>query len=331
MPRISNIFHNLVTDEDSTTELLCNLMRFAAFRRPLLARFLSEASAKQIAYEDVETQVDLGRFGRPDVIIRNDELCALVEVKVTQYQGPTGSQPEGYFSFLLKDKTPERWLIFLVPEGWVYLRSLEESLGLLNAAHRDGSIRTRVMYWEDVLAVIEENDLQALNPFLGEFHQLLVARLRPMATVFSKMEVIMLFSKDFRAALSALRNLDQLIGQIQEKSSAYKKSRLERTRALCPEYYGVYFRNARDENVLWFGVWTEFWRQEGIPLCFGVDDKWPTEVREAFRVSYKGSTKRFQNWTLGWVSQEALASDDVVEQVWAQLSRVLEAVVSAGE
>ena len=325
MPRTSNIFHNLVTDEDSTTELLCNLMRFAAFRRPLLARFLSEACAAQIAYDDIDTQVDLGGSGRPDIIIRNDKVCALMEVQVTQYQELTGNQPDGYFSFLSKDKTPERWLVFLVPKGWVNLRSLEEFLGLLNAAHRNGSIRTRVVYWEDVLAVIEENDLQALNPFLGEFYQLLLARFIPRAIVFSTREVLMLFSKEFPAALS---NLDQLIGQIQEKSSAYK-SRPQRARALCPEEYGIYFANARDDTVLWFGVWTDFWKQEGLPLCFGVDDKWPTAVREAFRASYKGNTKRFQNWTLGWISQEALASDSAVEQVWTQLAPVLDAVVGA--
>jgi hypothetical protein len=86
MARTSNIFHNLVTDEGSTTELLCNLMRFAAFRRPLLARFLSDACAAQIGYEDIDTQVDLESHGRPDLIVRNDGVCALVEVKVTEYQ-----------------------------------------------------------------------------------------------------------------------------------------------------------------------------------------------------------------------------------------------------
>ncbi len=240
--------------------------------------------------------------------------------------GLTDNQPKGYFSFLSKDKTPERWLVFLVPKGWIHLRSLKESLGLLNAAHRDGSIRTSIVYWEEVLDVIEENDLQALNPFLGEFNQLLVSRLRPRSVVFSTREVLMLFSKDFPTALS---NLDQLIGQVQEKSSIYK-SRPQRARALCPEEYGFYFTNARDETVLWFGVWTDFWKQEGIPLCFGVDDKWPTAVSEAFRASYNGGTKRFQNWTLGWISQEALASDSAVEQVWTQLAPVLEAVVGAG-
>ena len=169
MARTSNIFHNLVTDEDSTTELLCNLMRFAAFRRPLLARLLSEACASQIVYDDIDTQVDLRGSGRPDIVIKNEDVCALVEVKVTQYQGLTDNQPDGYFSFLLNDETRERWLLFLVPKDWIHLGSLNESLARLTAANRAGGIRTGVVYWDDVLTVIEENDLQALNPFLADF------------------------------------------------------------------------------------------------------------------------------------------------------------------
>ncbi len=66
---------------------------------------------------------------------------------------------------------------------------------------------------------------------------------------------------------------------------------------------------------MWFGVWMDFWKEEGVPLCFGVDDKWPAAVAEAFRGSYKGPTKRFKHWTLGWVSQQAFASEKAVEEV----------------
>jgi hypothetical protein len=325
MARTSNVFHNLVTDEDSTTELLCNLMQFAAFRRPLLTQILSEKSAAQVTFEDIDTQLDLKGSGRADIVIKNDEILALVEVKVTQFQGLTDNQPKGYFSYLLKDKTPKRWLLFLVPQAWVYLSDLEASLKSLTVSNRDGGVLSKVVFWEDVLDVIEKNDLQAMNPFLGDFYDLLVARLRPPAIVFSTREVLMLFSKEFPTALS---KLDQLIVQIKDKGSAYTSS-FQRSRTLCPEEYGLYFRNARDDRVLWFGAWTKFWMQEGLPLCFGVDDKWPDAVRKAFHSSYKGDTKRCEDWTLGWVTQDAWDSKNAVEQVWRQLAPVLEAVTKA--
>jgi hypothetical protein len=146
-----------------------------------------------------------------------------------------------------------------------------------------------------------------------------------MPIVFSTKEVLMLFSKEFPTALS---NLDRLISDIQGRSSAFK-SKAHRERALYPEEHGLYFTNERGEQVLWFGVWMDFWK-EGVPLCFGVDDKWPAAVAEAFRDSYKGPTKRFKHWTLGWVSQQAFASEKAVEEVWKLLAPVLEAVARAG-
>lgn len=323
MDRRSNIFHNIVTDEDSTTEVLCNLMRFGAFRRLLLAKLFSPECAATISFDDIGTQVDLGSFGRADIAISNGNVSAIVEVKVEQYCGLTDNQPNGYLSYLAKERAAERWLVFLVPTQWMHFRYLEEALNLSSTAKR--GIRTRVLSWEDVVTVIEESDLQELSPFIDEFYQLLLARIRPTPIVFSAPEVVMLFSKEFPNALS---KLDGLIGEIQKKSNMYR-SQQQRARALCPEEYGLYFSNARNQQVLWFGAWTEFWKEEGIPLCFGVDDKWPAPVRDAFRTAYKGTTKRFQKWTLGWVPQEVFASENAVDKVWGQLAPVLEAVVSA--
>src|SRR5947209_693451 len=97
MARDTNIFHNLVTDENSTTELLCNLMRFSAFRSLLLTRFLSEACASNISFDDIETQPYLADQVRPDLIISNDRVCVFIEIKVTQFREVTSTQPNGYF------------------------------------------------------------------------------------------------------------------------------------------------------------------------------------------------------------------------------------------
>ncbi|MGH9670305.1 MAG: hypothetical protein ACRD3A_09350 [Terriglobales bacterium] len=325
MPRSPNIFHNLVTDENSTTELLCNLMRFSAFRRPLLARLFSDAISLQIGWDDIETQVELGDCGRPDLRVSNERVLALVEIKVSQYQGLTDNQPGGYFEFLAKDETPERWLVFLVPRTWIHLGALKASLEHLVNAPRGQMIQTRIVHWEDVIDVIEGNDLPALNSFVNDFCALLAARFLSGPIVFSTEEILMLFSRDIPAALS---NLQSLIEGIRGKGSTYK-SRPSRSRNLCPEEYGIYFTSTKDQDILWFGVWMDFWREQGMPLCFGVDDKWPLEVREAFRTTYKGKTRRFKNWTLGWIDQESLAGDSVLDGVWAQLAPVLEAVLQA--
>jgi hypothetical protein len=237
MARSLNIFHNLVTDENSTTELLCNLMRFAAFRRPLLT-FLFQKSfvLDKISFEDISTQATIER-GRPDIFISNDDISALIEVKVTKFQSLTENQPDGYFSFLAKQNKGERWLVFLVPKGWRQLQFLQEAFEKLKVSHNDGIINTAIKYWEDVIEVIEDNDLQELNPFLNEFYQILVARHNPEPITFNAEEVIMLFNKNFPTALA---KLDKLIGQIQEKGSTFK-STWSRDKKLRPEEYGIYF------------------------------------------------------------------------------------------
>jgi hypothetical protein len=326
MARSANIFHKLVANEDSYTELLCNLMRYSAFRRPLLSRILSEESAQHIDYDDIDTQVVLPDSGRPDIVIDSDSVYGVVEVKVDLGRGLTANQPDGYFRHLAsKSWASTRWLVFLLPPGWDDGPRLKESLVRLEAADTACGVRTRIVDWHDVLDIIESNDLQALNPFFDEFHDLLEIRFRPRPIVFMRKEVSMLFSKDIPIALS---KLDKLIDQIQEKGSTYKLDR-KRSRGLPGDEHGIYFKDDQENQVLWFGVWTDFWKAENIPLCFGVSDKWPPEIRQAFHSAYKGSIKSFEGWKLGWVTEQSLASENLLEEVWNQLAPVLVAVVQA--
>ncbi len=135
----------------------------------------------------------------------------------------------------------------------------------------------------------------------------------------------MLFSREIP---EALLKLNELIDQVRAKGSAYK-FRESHKRTLFPEEHGFYFVNKRGEDVLWFGMWALFWKREGFPLCFGVDDKWP--ARQSFLSSFKGKPmKQLDGYTLGWISQETLASENAAEEIWKQLEPVLKAVVAAG-
>ena len=334
MAREQNIFHNLVTDENSTTEVLCNLMQFTAFRRLLLAKLLPglpETCASQISFDDIDTQARFDDCGQPDLIIKNDVLYALVEVKIYPFRAPTVNQPNGYFKVLTddKDKTPERWLVFLVPKGWEYRQCLNEDLKKLKDDYHDGIIHTHVAEWEDVLAVIEDNDLQNLNPFLNDFYQMFDEQFRPKPIKFNQKELSMLFSKDFPAALS---KLDNLICKIKEMSTAYnyQSTWATREKKLCPnDGYALEFCNAQGQKVLWFGVWTDFWMETGYPLCFGVWDGFDPAIQAAFKEIYHGDTKYGGHWTMGWISKETLEGENAVEEVWKQLAPVLKAVVKA--
>ena len=77
MPRVENVFYNIVTNENSTTELLCNLMRFPEFRVQLLGLILPGANLSGVGWDDIDTQVDLGAYGRPDMEVRRREFTRL--------------------------------------------------------------------------------------------------------------------------------------------------------------------------------------------------------------------------------------------------------------
>jgi hypothetical protein len=217
MTRTANIFYNLVTREDTTTELLCNLLQFSDFRRPLLTRLLNEQCASEINFDDIDTQVVLPDYGRPDIIIDSDSIYALVEVKVDSVRGLTANQPNSYFSHVFRqEQKKQRWVVFLVPRHWKHREYLDRALGLLLLAHPRG-VNVKVVDWETVLETIEEYDLQRSNPFLGQFHDLLSARFRAKPIAFTRDEVSMLFSRETG---SGLLKLQDVVDQI------YKRARM---------------------------------------------------------------------------------------------------------
>lgn len=222
MPRELNIFHNLVDDEPSMTELLCNLMRFTAFRRLLRGRFLTEACASKIEFEDIATRARLGEGDCPDIVIANSDVYAFLEVKTDAYRELTQRQRDGsYLKPLSKDKRPERWLVFLVPEGWEFLELTEKLLGGLDNDHSDG-VHTRIRFWKkDVLDVIEMSGLQELNQIVAEFSLLLSPKFRVIA--FSKDEVRMLVDKKLGTAVSKLFGVVEKIRE-KGKQKGFKQS-----------------------------------------------------------------------------------------------------------
>src|SRR5438105_2881757 len=126
MPRTQNIFHNLVTDENSTTELLCSLMRFPAFRQTAIRILLGVAA--DVSFEQIDTQADLAGHGRADLLLRTDQLCAIVEVKVNPWQALTPRQELDYIRYLSGQNQPQKVLAFLVPDAWLHFEPLKAIL-----------------------------------------------------------------------------------------------------------------------------------------------------------------------------------------------------------
>lgn len=321
MSRQANIFYRVVNDEDSTTDLLCNFMRFAAFRRAFLNLFLPTKLASEVMWDAVDTQVHLSGSGRADLVIQNDDLTALIEVKTTYGRELTENQPSGYLDYLSRTATRERWLVFLVPEKWTHRAFLDQTLRS-KMTSKTNDVKTKIITWEQVLAIVEDNDLHTLSPALNDFSELIASRIAPKPVVFTKKEVLVLFTNEIPTALFKLR---KLVDDIQSLSATYNVRPSN-----SKEEYGFYMYDADGQGVFWFGLWFPFWQQHELPLSFGVADKFPLAARNAFAKAYNGPTKHFDEFVAGSVPQVCFASDDnAVDAVWQRIQPIMDAIRTA--
>jgi hypothetical protein len=189
------------------------------------------------------------------------------------------------------------------------------------SASKYPQIKSRLIFWEDIVPLITiptDSD-----PFLKGFQELLV-RFAPIT--FSKKEVELMFAKDF--PIRGVFKLQELVEQLAKRAEK-KGYRVKRSKNA--QESGFYL--VKDKDLpFWCGMWADAWEQEGLPLCFGVSDddvELMPNLRSAFCEAYKGTTKRVGDYTLGWISQETLEGDQVLEKVWARLESILDEVNKA--
>lgn len=99
MAETMNMLRNVVRDEDPHTELLYNLMQVDDVRRPVLSRLFSPRCASRAAYRDIGTQVRLSANGCADLLIENLDVCAVLEVKISESRGLTENSQRVTFVF----------------------------------------------------------------------------------------------------------------------------------------------------------------------------------------------------------------------------------------
>jgi len=328
-----SIFDDLVYDENSMTLLLRNMMRHFTFLKLFLSAFLSDADALRIASSDIHTQVRLGDFGQPDMLIRTGELCALIEVKFAEGRGCTDNQPTSYFAYLQTlAAVPKRWLVFLVPKDSICHEEIRRDLEEGRA--RYGDIQVKVVDWENVLGILNRIDPKVRDPLVEQFRKLLDARFGPVA--FSMEESRMLVSDDFAKAYTTLRKLEDVVDGIREKAQAAPRygSVSPSVRADKSEEYGIYFRNGQGRDYVFFGFWLDYFKQENLPLCICIQDKSKDgmpQLETAFFRKFKGRTTRCKDWDVSGIPQNLMESENPVEEIWEFLKPVLGELLASSD
>lgn len=118
MPRPQDVFYNLVTNENSTTQLLSNLLQFDDFRAVFLGLILPGVVPSEVVWGDIDTQIAYDNCGLSDIRIRNKSVLAPIEVKVGRHTDCTENQPKGYIvSFALSMSRYDDWSFLCHPTG----------------------------------------------------------------------------------------------------------------------------------------------------------------------------------------------------------------------
>ncbi len=335
MSRIENLLHKVVKDENSTTEFFCNLLNIQVLREKFLETFLPLPVVRSIKFEDVDTQSPAGG-GRPDMIIEGQDVCILFEVKIEPGCALTDKQPEEYLNYLRDKKVDAKYrvLIFILPKGYIdegdLIKRAEKDPIVSRLDRRssalENKVQWRIIYWEEIIALITENGLDRFNVFLNEFNKLLRNWYLPQI-IFKRAEVKMMFSKTIPEARKTLKKLKELVDSVEQKSKKFNPepshSQLE---------YGIYFKNAEGRQILWFGIWYECWEKMEVPIVFGVGKDETDEARKIFTEHLpQDRRKRWKDLDFGWFDQVTLVGhnaaevrQNAAELIWNELEPLLE-------
>lgn len=344
-PSSRSIFYKVATKEDHYTQLLCNLMqRSDDFRLAVLNKFLGDNSlASQIRADQIDTQIPFGKQGRPDVVVESPILRAAIEVKLDRRRPCTDNQlpPDaedlsGYCSFLSEGRSAIRRLWFLVPGAWSFLQETDARLKAFK--ERQPSIDSRIVLWEDILALLKQEQFSR-DPLLVEFRLLLEAEFRSVQFTRKEIEMMTDAAMNTRVIFKASYVVDGIAKECKKEEFSFDGPKHDN----LGEQYGLeFYRKARGSQgrdasyFFWFGIWSPVWEKHGKAVCFGISHK-QAELK-VFLQAYSGPTVEhvpedsddpLDKWTLGWITESELKEGDPIPKIWDRLKPILYSVLEA--
>jgi hypothetical protein len=231
------------------------------------------ALSHRLTSQDVTPEKYLGKFGRADLVIDVPDTIILLEVKHSARCARTKRQRAGdYEKYLKLQPNQQKWLVYLVPEGW---DKKEQTKKELTAIRSDGTINTNLVTWETFYNRLARLRTETPGPmlFVQEFRSLLIDRFGPIT--FTEQEVRKMLDPKLSEYFSTVRGLQLIVDNLETKvRKSYKgKCNTNREDEQKHSEYGFYVQ-CGSSDVLWVGIWTEVVTKLGIPISFGFQDSW---------------------------------------------------------
>ncbi len=326
--RQENVFFNIIDSENSLSEVLCNLLQFPNFKTVFvhLIRELFNSYHIDFDYRDVDTQkVSVNRRkyrGTPDVVVETETFVLLIENK-SENATLTQEQKGCYRNYFKgKDTNLKKFLIFLIPKDYPHKKNLEKCMEkCIKRGRRE--IFVKLMTWEKLVESLSESKFTNEDVILKHFYDALVNKFKPIK--FTAEEIDMMKNNEIPQKLLDMKSLVDKVSDEIKSSSIYKIG----GRSNSYGSYGRYVQKTKGKDILWFGIFYEYWAKTGLPLSIEITD----EMYKKAPSKAKKQLKRFkmESWDkdlwVGSLRQECLKDDNNVHKIAEDIIKAAEAIL----
>ena len=145
-----NIFRRLTAEnENSTTELLANLMSRKYLRNLLLPWFIPDLTVEMLESEiNVRTQKRIDMGGQPDLLIEGSDFLLIIENKTKLYTEPTGCEITSYIQKVKEVHKKIKKLVYLIPLRYAFKEKFE-------SVAKNNADFVKIKFWEDLLSFFD--------------------------------------------------------------------------------------------------------------------------------------------------------------------------------
>jgi hypothetical protein len=255
----NNLFQNIVNDENSFTELLCNLLSLKDLQ--FKEKFFKFLGIKNPEEYDFDTQYRTDKEqnnGRPDLIISSNETIFFIENKVNNTR-LTKNQPKGYLKELVQMDCKEKNLYFIIPKYYSHKDELNDRLIKFN---KDSKICTKILFWDDFFEKWKREDFSEKNDILFHFFQLIKEWFGYDHIILPKKGDIEMNVKEFGKQLFdfelTVSTVEALI-----RSNGFKTKPIKLRGEI-----GFHILDKKDNILGYFEIWNALWAAKGDIFVF---------------------------------------------------------------
>jgi hypothetical protein len=308
-----HIFQNIATNENQITEVFCNFLHYKGFRSSFLETFLPEINKNLIDSQDLKTQTRIENF-QPDLIISNDNIELFFEIKVANAPLQE-TQINDYHKYLEKlDKKTA--LCFILPKDYHEISKIK-TLTLENE-------KVSIIYWSDIITLIEEQNLNNSSQLFNEFLKLLKDWFEHKKITFTINQLKIMFDKEIP---KTLLELFEIIEQVKKNIS--ENNEIIISKAKTSYEHGFYVRNEDGKQLFFFGIWYKLWEETGKPLCItNLNSQSTKEYSETFDDYFKNNID-YDSWKCELIT-ESLFNSDLIKNISDILNELIEKQLKKG-